>query len=133
MSINGSTSPNPLPDSPQNSPMPEIERVLNSWLYWRRFWKVTHYVLGVVGTFLAAAIASKVSIFDQNTVWPWLATVCVGLLTLLAPMKKAKGYYDAHAEVTDAYSRYRMAQIRPEDVLNKLRDGRTKVGASLDS
>jgi hypothetical protein len=123
-----------LPDPPQNPPMPEIERALKSWMRWVRFWKVVHYVVGIGGTVLAAAIASKTPLFDQSTVLPWLAAICVGLLTFAAPMKKAKVYFDAHTLVLDAYLRYlRTSQVSSWDVLNIFRDGHKLIGTTFAS
>ncbi len=104
---------------------------LKSWRRLNLIWQVIHYVLGVGGTLLSAAVASKVLTVGEGAVWPWLATAFVGLLTLLSPMKRAKAYYDAYTEVNDAYLRYRTSQIREEDMLNKYRDGRKMIGTAL--
>jgi ABC-type transport system involved in cytochrome c biogenesis permease subunit len=126
-------APNNLPDSRQNPPIPEIERSLKSWMRWVRFWKVIHYVVGTGGTLLAAAVASKITLFE-GIVLPWLATACVGLLTFAAPMKKAKVYFDAHTLVDDAYLRYlRTSQVSDWDVLNVFRDAQKLIGTSIAS
>lgn len=113
--------------------MPEIDHALKSWMRWKHFWAAIHYLVGGGGTLLAAAVASKLSFFE-GTLLPWLAAVCVGLLTFAAPMKKAKVYFDAHTLVEDAYLRYqRTSQVREEDVLNIFRDAKKLIGTSYAS
>jgi hypothetical protein len=97
----------------------EVDGSLKAWGFSFFCWTALHYILGIGGTILAATVASK-SLFlpDTQNVLAWLSALCVGLLTMLAPLKKAKLYHSAWSDTADVYYRYlHTSEVSPKDVL----------------
>ena len=133
------TTPNPeTPDSPPITPKPLIPDAEGALRAWGKFFvglSILHYILGIGGTLLATAVAAKAAFFDASTmsVLAWLSAVCVGLLTLLAPLKRAKLYHTAWNHLGDVYRRYRYtAAVSADEVLDAIKAGEDMVGKFFD-
>lgn len=101
----------------------QIQRLLNAWYFFFRLWWIYHYSLGIIGTVSSISVASNPK-FMQGVPYlldglAWLAAICIALITMLTPSRRAKAYVSAWRLLRDACTRY---ETDPSFSLQKLLD-----------
>lgn len=114
----------------------EIEATLSVWMTLRWRWWVYHYALGIVALLCSITVASRPQLQSLVpealvNVIAWVAALAVGLITFLAPSKKARSYAMAARVLSDARNRYESDPDYPvQKLLDAVRDGEEHVSRS---
>ena len=81
----------------------------NWWRYFHRWWAI-HYTLGIVGTVSSITVAAwpqhEIAIPYLLGTLSWTAAICVALLTVYVPSRRAKAYAAAWRILHAACNRY---------------------------
>jgi hypothetical protein len=74
----------------------DVQRIYDSWEFYRKAWWRTHYVIGILGVIASITVANNPVVLQQppgliNAI-SWLAAVCIALVTFLDAKKRARAY-----------------------------------------
>lgn len=116
---------------------PNIDEHLAIWVRCHRAWSTCHYLLGILSTLFSITVASQPEGLKEiprlMSILSWLSAICVGLMTFLLPMRRARSYVKAARVLTDARNRYRHeSAFTIEQLLNAVRDGEEHISKSED-
>jgi hypothetical protein len=99
----------------------EQVKIKERWRNGFRRWTAVHYLIGIAAILLSTLVASKAPWLNETqlSVAAWLVAVTTGLLTFLAPEKKADRYIRAWSVLNTEITRYNVNErTTVDDVLD---------------
>lgn len=113
----------------------ETQQLLSTWHDHFKLWWVIHYILGIVGTVLAITVASHpkflLSFIHLIDILAWISAICIVLITLLMPSRRAKAYVNAWRILNNACIHYRMDDsFTMKELLNAVEEGEKIISES---